>query len=58
MASSSQGTSASFDRALRFHEILRTHCIEFSDIAEMHAVEESSVLAVIAGLRRGHCSST
>jgi hypothetical protein len=51
MASSSQGTSVSFDRALRFHEILRTHCIEFSDIAEMHAVEELSVLAVIVGLR-------
>jgi hypothetical protein len=51
MASSSPGTFPSFDRARRFHKILHAHGIQFSDIPELSALEEISVLAVIAGLR-------
>jgi hypothetical protein len=44
--------SQRFDRALRFHALLQLHGIEFSNIPELHAMEEMSVLAAIAGLRR------
>jgi hypothetical protein len=41
-----------FDRAVQFHQLLHAHEIEFSDIPELSALEEVSVLAAIAGLRR------
>lgn len=40
------------DRAVQFHRLLHANAIEFSDIRELSALEEVSVLAVIAGLRR------
>ena len=51
MTISASVTNCGFDRAVRFHEILHAHAIEFSDIPELSALEEVSVLAVIAGLR-------
>ena len=40
------------NRAVQFHLLLHAHGIEFSDIPELSALEEISVLGVIAGLRR------
>jgi hypothetical protein len=39
------------NRVVQFHDLLHAHEIEFSDIPELSALEEMSVLAVIAGLR-------